>query len=193
MAKTVLTDGSIVTPLYLNSINGTDAVTGHTHDGLNADGSVPKIRLNNATDITGIAPSANVTHSQSATVTFDTGGGFTTNISSYFFRVGNVAGIQFLADTELPAIVGGLTPIFLTNAAGNWPTDFFGTGRKQSTLGFCNVTTGTSSAAAHIEYTGTAQSMDLGPITNGGGYATNEIIRIREGSTFMFMLRNGEF
>jgi hypothetical protein len=45
MAKTYFTDGSFLTPAYLNTQFGTDANTGHLHSGANTDGSLPKVNL----------------------------------------------------------------------------------------------------------------------------------------------------
>jgi len=45
MAKTNFNDDSWLTPTFMDTFFGTDAVTGHTHDQLDADGSAPKILL----------------------------------------------------------------------------------------------------------------------------------------------------
>ena len=55
MAKTNFANGSILTPTFLDLFHGTDAITGHNHEGLDADGSCPKISLESvATILTGI-------------------------------------------------------------------------------------------------------------------------------------------
>ncbi len=43
MAKTDFNDGSTLTPAFMDLFHGTNASTGHAHDGLDADGSCPKI------------------------------------------------------------------------------------------------------------------------------------------------------
>ena len=61
MAKTQFVDGSNLTATYVNTIYGSDASTGHNHQGLDQDGSAPKINLSNsvsgylnlATNVTG--------------------------------------------------------------------------------------------------------------------------------------------
>jgi hypothetical protein len=58
MAKTQFVDGSFLTPTFLLALNGANASTGYTHDGLDMDGHGPKIDLANHT--TGLLPLANV-------------------------------------------------------------------------------------------------------------------------------------
>ena len=52
MAKTNFNDGSDLTADYLDIVFGTDAVTGHNHDGVDTDGSCPKIVTDDLVDFT---------------------------------------------------------------------------------------------------------------------------------------------
>jgi len=52
MAKTNFNDGSWLTPTFMDAFFGTDAVTGHNHDGLDADGSCPKVVTDDLEDFT---------------------------------------------------------------------------------------------------------------------------------------------
>lgn len=60
MAKTVFSNGTVVTSSYLNTIFGSGAGGGHLHDGANDDGHCPKINLAAAAEVTGLLPQANV-------------------------------------------------------------------------------------------------------------------------------------
>lgn len=56
MAKKTWGDGTHLTPSFMTSFFGTDANTGHIHNGANLDGKAPKIDLTDATNITGVLP-----------------------------------------------------------------------------------------------------------------------------------------
>ena len=53
MSKTVFQTDSHFTPDFMAAYYGTDATTGHTHDGLDEDGSVPRIETEDLLDTTG--------------------------------------------------------------------------------------------------------------------------------------------
>lgn len=59
MAKTSFNSGDPLSPAYLHALAGTSATTGHSHDGQDVDGSVPKITLDAAAHVTGDLPLAN--------------------------------------------------------------------------------------------------------------------------------------
>jgi hypothetical protein len=60
MAKTQYTDGTTLTPARMTTYWGSNASTGHTHDGTDTDGSCPKIDLDSANDVSGQLPNANL-------------------------------------------------------------------------------------------------------------------------------------
>lgn len=71
--KTTYVNGSYLTPSTLNNFIGTNAGTGHTHNGINSDGSVPKVLLTGAAHVTGLLPEANIAYDESTfTLTFGT-------------------------------------------------------------------------------------------------------------------------
>jgi hypothetical protein len=50
MAKTNFNDGSYLTPSFMDTFFGTNAGSGHNHQGLDADGSAPQITLSSDAD-----------------------------------------------------------------------------------------------------------------------------------------------
>jgi hypothetical protein len=60
VAKLQYIDGQVIPKDWINSIYGSGATGGHRHDGADSDGHSGKINLNNATDVDGVLPHANI-------------------------------------------------------------------------------------------------------------------------------------
>lgn len=88
MAKTLWVDGSNLTPAQMIAFFGNSAVTGHTHDGANLDGSVPKVNLAAAAHVTGLLPIANVDDISEGTVAV--------KITTSFFTVQQTATFDWM-------------------------------------------------------------------------------------------------
>lgn len=56
MAKTNFVSGDFLTPTFMEKIFGTTAATGHKHNGLDQDGSVPKVNLSSGSEVQGTLP-----------------------------------------------------------------------------------------------------------------------------------------
>ena len=68
MAKTQWTNGSHITPSFMQAFAGTNALQGHAHDGADADGSVPKILLTSGAHVQGTLPLTNINSYSDGTV-----------------------------------------------------------------------------------------------------------------------------
>lgn len=60
MAKTQWANGDFIRPSDLYTWWGNNAGSGHSHDGLDSDGSVPKIQLTGAAEVQGLLPYSNL-------------------------------------------------------------------------------------------------------------------------------------
>lgn len=126
MAKTDLMAGSLVTPDYLDKINGTSASTGHKHDGFDDDGSVPKVDLVNHVD--GKLPFANFGEDTGGTFSIkfsgDGGSTYPTVSALGMSRVGTCIVFTFLEEVTVSPVSGVV--IYILPVSGNWPSSIFG-------------------------------------------------------------------
>jgi len=198
MPKTNLVVGSIVTPQYLNNINGVDANTGHTHDGTNDDGSVPKIVLDAARDVTGVLPPQNEASYRAGVLAFSVDGGstFPFTRSVHYIRTGHNTSIKLdpgFGNISLPALdvtAGGILRI--RDSSTVWPAGHLGTTAQYSSAPqIFPASSSSSSDLAQFEYISINDHIKVRP-HDTNFYDTGTVFVLNEGFSIDFTIYEGE-
>ena len=132
MAKTQWSNGSTLTPTFQTAQFGSDANTGHTHDGTDNDGSAPPINL--ASHVTGTLSTNNlqvIDMGDSGVVNKTyTSGSFTASVTATYFNTPDTATWYWIKIGDIVFLtIGGLsdssangTQLQISPQSGNWPT-----------------------------------------------------------------------
>jgi len=195
MPKTNLVNGSIVTPDYLNSINGTDAVTGHTHDGTNDDGSVPKIDLDNGAHVTGELPidfMGDFSLNFLVEFSLDFGVTYTVTKGVDLTRIGNSITILLRLGNDFDENMTANAPLMLRpNGGGSWPSAIFGVSGNSMQSNFFRMLVSPAPSPnlniGYASYTGPSNAIEIRK-TDGSTFATSDNVRIFNGSFANFVL-----
>ncbi len=166
MSKIIYVDNVILTPALMDKYWGNNANDGHTHDGLNQDGSVQKIRPGTDLDPNTLVPNTNLIDSQTLLLnaSFDGGATFSpTVITTFISRVGNSVAIRF-TDNVTGTMVGNVSIHLRIEGGGTWDTTFFGTQPWKSTTN--GVDEGATSLTGHLRFIDNASNLRLQPISS---------------------------
>lgn len=191
MPKTIWVDGSILTPLFMDTYFGNDANTGHRHTGANDDDSAPLIQP--ATEfnpsVNNIVPDFNLIDDPSpqllTDISFDGGATFTqTNVAWDLTRVGNRVTMKLDSPVISGTITGGAQLLAMRPAGGGtWDSDFFGSSGYRSAL--CVVTDNASFDPGFMQYVNTSSNIQFVKTTSNS-WSNGVTAGIEIGTSILF-------
>jgi hypothetical protein len=119
MAKKTWVNGSWLTPAEMNAYWGTDATTGHIHDGADSDASLPQVNL--TTHVTGELPSSSLGDYTSGSFSVDSRYLDSTVTKTWQYQILNGQCSIFAEDMLGTSAVHSNLEFLATG--GTWPSD----------------------------------------------------------------------
>jgi|TARA_Y100000310_G_scaffold345805_1_gene470234 hypothetical protein len=194
MAKTNLIVGSVVSPTYLNLINGTNADNGHVHDGTDADGRAPKVSLNNHTNDTLLGTRYTVIQASTVEFSFNNGVSYTESRSMDFCKTGSLVTMR-LSGGQI-ALNGTMSDQFRVKlriqGGADWPIAIFGDNNPiRSSLSTVSVLPPTNATGCYATLDNLSNDMEIIK-GNGDPFLSGDQLFFGDAVSFIFVIVNAD-